>query len=113
MCKECDVCEEQRRAQTSVTLLQPETPNRPWSVIGTDIFQIGDDQYIIVADYYTKFPLVDKLPQHATSEAVANIFRTHCGIFGIPDVVRSDNGPQYIGQAFVKLAEEYGFCHTT
>jgi hypothetical protein len=113
MCKECAICEEPRKSQQSESMIPTDTPSRPWSVIGTDLFQIGDDTFLMIADYYTKFPLVDKLPKQATSEAVANIMKRYCCIFGIPDIVRSDNGPQYVGQAFAKLTEEYGFRHIT
>ena len=82
-------------------------------MIGTDLFHIDDDDYLLVADYYTKFPLVDKLPKPATSAVVSDILRKYFSIFGIPDVVRSDNGPQYTGQAFSQLQSNYGFQHIT
>ena len=45
-----------------VTLSNSEMPNKPCSIIGTDIFQIREDQFLIIADYYSKFLLVEKLP---------------------------------------------------
>ena len=82
-------------------------------MIGTDLFQIDDDQYLITADYYTKFPLVDKLPKPATSETVVSILKDHCSIMGIPDVIRSDNGPHYSSQIFTKFTSEWGIKHIT
>ena len=41
--------------------------------------------------------------------ALKSIFSRH----GIPEVVRSDNGPQYASQEFANFAESYGFRHTT
>ena len=38
-----------------------------------------------------------------------SIFARH----GIPEEVISDNGPQYIGEPFIKFSKEYGFVHTT
>ena len=38
-----------------------------------------------------------------------SIFARH----GIPQEVRSDNGPQYSSSAFSKFAQEYGFSHVT
>ena len=31
----------------------------------------------------------------------------------VPDILRSDNGPQYASTAFTEFAEELGFQHTT
>ena len=33
--------------------------------------------------------------------------------FGIPEIVVSDNGPQYSSQEFADFAKAYNFCHTT
>ena len=113
MCKSCTVCQEHQPAQTHQPLQQTEIPTKPWSTIGTDLFQLGDDQYLIVADYYSKFPLVDKLPTPATAEVVAEITAKHCGIMGIPDIIRSDNGPQYVGQAYKNFVNRWGIQHIT
>ena len=113
LCKGCTVCQEHQRSQTHEPLLQTETPARPWSVVGTDLFQYGDDQYLLTADYYTKFLLVDKLPKPATSETVVDILKKYCGMLGLPDVIRSDNGPHYSSQDFKKFEKEYHFKHVT
>jgi transposase InsO family protein len=35
------------------------------------------------------------------------------GIHGIPDVVVTENGPQFSSAEFRKFANDYGFVHTT
>ena len=42
-------------------------------------------------------------------EHFKSIFARH----GIPDVVRSDNGPQFASECFRKCAREWGFSHVT
>ena len=32
---------------------------------------------------------------------------------GVPDILRSDNGPQYLSVAFTEFTEEWRFQHTT
>ena len=113
MCKSCTTCQENQPAQSHQPLINTGMPKRPWSMIGTDLFQIDDDQYLIIADYYTKFPLVDKLPKPATSSVIAGITAKYCSIMGIPDVIRSDNGPHFVGQAYQNFISAWGINHIT
>ena len=41
--------------------------------------------------------------------ALKSIFARH----GIPEIIRSDNGPQYSSREFAEFATSYGFRHTT
>lgn len=113
LCKACTTCQEYQSAQPPTPLQPTEVPSRPFSIIGTDIFQLGDDNYIIVADYFSKFPIIEKLPRTATSSVTADIVAKYCAMFGIPDVIRSDNGPQYIGHAFQSFIQKWGINHVT
>lgn len=113
MCRACNICQEHLPSQQHQPLQPTEIPSRPWSVLGTDLFQVGNDQYIIIADYYSKFPLVNKLPAHASSKAVADITAAHLSVMGIPDIIRSDNGPQFIGQAYQSFLSEWNITHIT
>ena len=46
---------------------------------------------------------------HEVIRALKAIFARH----GIPEEVRSDNGPQYASAEFTHFAKEWGFKHTT
>ncbi|UYV68016.1 K02A2.6-like [Cordylochernes scorpioides] len=62
-------------------------------------------------DYYSRFPelaLLEDQTTHSTIKHCKSIFARH----GIPEEVRSDNGPQF-GLEFKKFAKEYGFHHIT
>ena len=93
--RSCSVCQEYQKSLPHETLKQHELPTRPWQVLGTDLFQLKGEPYLIVADYYSKFPIIRKMPQPCTSQAVVNatmeIFSEH----GIPSKVISDNGGHY------------------
>ena len=38
-----------------------EVPPIPWHTIGIDLFTLDGQQYLLIADYYTKYPIVEKL----------------------------------------------------
>lgn len=68
--------------------------------------------YMIVVDYFSKFIEVNylaSLTSHETIRALKSMFARH----GIPEVVRSDNGPQYDSAGFTKFAKDWEFEHVT
>ena len=48
-----------------------------------------------------------------SSKIVADTTKKYCSIFGIPDVIRSDNGPHFIGEAYKHFVEEWNIKHNT
>ena len=90
-----------------------EVPNRPWEVIGEDLFQLDDNEYLLLADYYSEFFIVKKLGTDAKSN---NVIRTRKQIFsdyGVATKLISDNGTQYNSEAFVHIAKDWSFDHST
>ena len=72
--KSCSKCQELQSKQAREPLLQTEVPPRAWHTIGTDIFYLDDDEFLLVADYYTKYPFVRKIPKgRSTSKCVAEL----------------------------------------
>lgn len=63
-------------------------------------------------DYFSRFFEIAKLTS-TTSEAVAEHFKSIFARHGIPEVVRSDNGPQFASESFSVFAKDWGFNHVT
>ena len=111
--RKCDVCQQMQRSQPHEPLKQHEGPTRPWQIVGTDLFVVNRDSYLIICDYYSKFPFVYKIDGQVTSDAVIKRIK---GVFaeqGCPTRVVSDNGGHYSSFAFRKFAEAWGFDHVT
>lgn len=104
MCKRC-------RAAPR-TLMTSPVPDYPWQVVGSDLFELKGTHYLLVVDYLSRYPEVAKLPS-TTSTAVISAIKSIFSRHGIPEVVRSDNGPQYSSREFDEFAESYGFVHNT
>ncbi|KAK3748633.1 hypothetical protein RRG08_053013 [Elysia crispata] len=77
-----------------------------------DLFDLHGKTYLLLVDYHSRWPEI-RLLEHLTSAAIIvrlkSIFATH----GIPEVVMSDNGPQFASAEFQKFTREFGFTHTT
>ena len=91
-------------------MLATQLPNYPWQRLGTDLFQLNGENYIIVIDYYSRYPEVVKL-KGTTSRNIIDILKPIFSIHGIPETGVSDNGPQFSSQEFRDFAKQYEFCH--
>ena len=113
MTKSCTICQELQPKQAREPLIQTEVPPRPWHTVGTDIFYLDDDEFLLIADYYAKYPFVKKIPKgHSTSKCVADLTKQIFSEQGIPQIMRSDNGPHFQWH-YRQFAGEYGFSHVT
>ena len=107
----CQVCLKESKPGKE-PLISTVLPKFPWQVVGTDLFELNKDNYVLVVDYFSRFPEVVKL----TSTTSANVISALKSVFsrhGIPEIVRSDNGPQYASAEFSTFASSYGFQHVT
>ena len=59
--KSCPIYQEHQPSQQKETLRPHEIPQRPWKVIGTDLFHFQGAEYMLVADYNSKSFVVRKL----------------------------------------------------
>ena len=110
--KNCTKCAEFQRKQPSEPLMPSQTPELPFSEVGTDLFEFECKTYLLTVDYYSKFIEVDHLSDQrskTTIEALKAQFARH----GIPKVIRSDSGPQYTSEEFARFCKEYGITHRT
>ena len=67
---------------------------------------------MIVVDYYSIWFEIKKLNDQSSARVILimkELFSTH----GIPDIIVSDNGPQFSSDAFRLFATEYDFVHVT
>jgi hypothetical protein len=55
ICKACSVCQELQSSQPKEPLISTEIPPRPWHTIGTDLFYLDGSEYLLIADYYSKY----------------------------------------------------------
>ena len=109
----CNICQGYQNSQSHEPLMPREIPQRPWQIVGTDLFQCHGAEYLIVADYYSKYPFVRKINGPSTSTRIVDLMKELFSEQGIPSKVFSDNGPQYDSYAFRRFTAEWGFEHVT
>ena len=112
--RRCEMCQENQKSQAHETLEPHEIPTRPWQVIGTDLFFWNGEEYLLICDYFSKFPIVRKIPHgQSTGKTVVGLTKCVLSEHGVPDVIISDNGPHYDCQSYKEFSNQWGFRHIT
>lgn len=107
----CHICLEHR--VNNAEPLKPTLPTeRPWQKVASDLFDWKQTPYLLVVDYFSRYPEVVKLSS-TSSKAVIQHLKTIFARHGIPEIVMSDNGPQYSSEDFKVFARDYDFVHQT
>ena len=94
MVKACTGCQTYRNSHTKEPLIPHDVPNRPWHKLGVDLFHFINNNYLLLADYGSKFPILRKL-NSTTSAAIIEHMKMIFSEHGIPEILMSDNGPQF------------------
>ncbi|XP_038063231.1 uncharacterized protein K02A2.6-like [Patiria miniata] len=109
--QQCEFCREKQPAQKAEPLMSTPLPQRAWQRIACDLAELKGKVYLVIVDYYSRWIEIHHLVK-TTALAVINFMKTTFARYGIPEVVVSDNGPQFLGE-FQQFAREFGFNHIT
>ena len=108
----CAACQRHQASLPKEPILNHPIPPRPWHTVAMDLFTWEQNTYLLVADMYSRFPIVRRLTS-LTADSIIRHLRAIFDEHGIPDKVVSDNGPQFSATSFAQFAKLYGFRHTT
>ena len=93
--------------------LQPQIlPDRPWQRVMADHFLWNGEDYLLTIDYFSRFIEVDRL-RSTSSSTIATALSAHFSRLGIPEVLVSDNGPQFSSHTFAVFLARQGIDHRT
>jgi len=110
--QQCGTCALHRDNKPEPLIATP-LPDRTWQIVATDLFQMRGMDYLIVIDYYSRYVEVAAMTKTTRSSEVIRALKSIFARHGIPEQVRSDNGPQYDSAEFSHFAKEWGFKHVT
>ncbi|XP_044171759.1 uncharacterized protein LOC122956136 [Acropora millepora] len=107
---QCSICAELQ----SQNLKEPmhEIPYRPWSRVAADQFKLHGKDFIVIVDFYSDF--IDfKMLEENTSSAVIKFLKEQFSRPGLPDILVTDNGPQFTSQEFKQFTHSWKFLHVS
>ena len=82
--QQCAICQEHQKSQSAESLMLLEIPVQPWQIVATDIFNLNRLNYLLIVDYYSKYPFIHKLKEFPNKEVI-NIIKQIFGEQGVPE----------------------------
>ena len=109
--EKCIKCQEHGKWQPIICITQ-ELPPFPWHILATDMFYRKRMDFLIVADVFSKYFIVRKLP-NSTSAVICVELSMIVTELGLPRIIRSDNGPCNNSKEFQQFLQCYNITHQT
>ena len=109
-CMTCQLSSDQGRHMEP--LVPAKASEKVWDELSVDFFgplPSGDYIFVLVDDL-SRFRVVEVV-RSTSAEMILPKLEGILSTFGIPSVIRSDNGPPFNSRAFSELAEVMGFKH--
>ena len=86
-------------------------PSGPWlnlSVYFCGPLQTGD-YLLVIVDEYSRYPIVEVVKSGSTN--TVTVLDKVISMFGVPTVIKTDNGSPFNSSAFSEYANYCGFVH--
>jgi len=110
---QCSVCNTHKPEQCKEPMTPHNVPDRPWAKVGADLFELHGQHYLLLVDYYSNYFELMRLTSSTRAKSVIDAMRSQFARHGIPEVLMSDNGPQFSCSEFRVFAESWDFEHIT
>ncbi|UYV75694.1 K02A2.6-like [Cordylochernes scorpioides] len=75
-------------------IIMTDFPDRPWNEVAMDLCQFEGKHFLVITDYYSRYPEFSRL-DNLSAETVILHTKSIFARQGIPELVRTDNGPQF------------------
>ncbi len=110
--KNCHSCQQTLKAPGPSPLHLWKWPESPWQRIHVDFAgPFEGHMYLVVVDAHYKWPEVCVMDS-TTSTKTIQVLRTLFSRYGLPEVLVSDNGPQFTSEEFQTFLKANGVTHT-
>lgn len=107
----CEICIALRPNQSKEPLLPHQVPERPWQKLAADIMTLDKDDYLVVTDYFSKYPEIARL-ERKTAGCVIRHLKSIMARHGIPEQLCTDNVP-FNSAEFLRFARDWSFTLVT
>ena len=108
--KNCGPCQVATPQSVREPLKMTPLPRGPWEKVSIDFAEVAGQYVLVVIDDYSRFPEVDVVHSTSAKAVIPKLDRMFAA-YGVPHVIKSDNGPPFNGNEFSQFADYLGFKH--
>ena len=110
----CPICPDYCLQEPWQTLQPTSAPECPWQLLKTDNFHVDRSEYLVVTDYYSKMPIIRRIPaSQCNAPKIISVLKELFAEHGILEVLCTNNGPQFASALFTKFVTDWQFDHNT
>ena len=110
--KDCDPCKVTAAMPAAVARHPWQHPSGPWERVHIDYGEWNNHHFFILVDAFSKWPEV-KLVSTTTSRKTITILSDVFAMFGFPQMLVSDNAPQFVSAEFEDFLRQNHITHRT
>lgn len=108
--KRCVSCQVATPKHSREPLQMTPLPNGPWRQVSIDFCKVAGHYVLAVIDDYSRFPEIEIVHSTSAKAVIPKLDRIFA-TYGVPQVVKSNNGPPFNGCEFAQFAKYLGFKH--
>ena len=108
--KQCTPCQIAMPKFSREPLQMTPLPHGPWEQVSIDFCEVSGHYVLVVIDDYSRFPEIEIVHSTSAKAVIPKLDRIFAA-YGVPQVVKSDNGPPFNGSEFAQFAKYLGFKH--
>ena len=110
----CTTCQRHWPQEPRQPLKPTPPPERPWQQLRADLWRFDGSEYLVIINYYSKMPIVQKMPtSQCNSAKIITVLKELFAEHGIPEEIRSDNGSQFASHLFAEFTKDWNIKHST
>jgi len=110
--KDCIAFQAITRSKLMELLKMSEMPGEPWTALSADFCGplLSGDFLFVITDEYSRYPVVEII-RSVSGHTVIPVLDKVLAAYGIPKVMKTDNGSPLNSYQFGEYAENTGFAH--
>ena len=112
--KSCVTCQRIAPSQPHAPRFPPEIPSMPFESIAADYFDFAGRHYLVIVDRLSGWIEVMKAPVGTVQSGAKGLcewLRQYMARFGVPVVISSDGGPEFVAKETQNFMKRWGIKH--
>ena len=111
-CRACHGCQLVARPDPPEPIRSTSLPDGPWQDLAVDLMGPlpSGHSLLVIVDYYGRFYEVEVMQSTTTEKIIDRLADTFCR-HGLPNTIKSDNGPQFKSNEFREYCEQHSIIH--